>query len=301
MSAPPREMYRAADRGSFRSLRNWRRYSPLYLWCLFVTIICIFPFLWMLKTSFTPLTEAITYPPTFWPKTFTLGNYEALFTTHSLSFPFTKFIINSVYISLLATIGRVFFSALAGYAFARIKFKGSGIAFAVLISSLFMPPVMLIIPLYTTYTAIDFIDTHWPLILPGVFASTFGTFLMRQFFRTIPVELEEAARIDGANRFYTFWAIMVPLSLPALAVVAIFTFQVMWNDFYTPFIFINSPDQFTLPVGLASFAAGIEYGGTPDYSVIMAGGMLAMLPVVVVYIALQQYFVEGIALTGVKG
>ena len=301
MSAASREMFRASERGSVRSLRNWRRYSGLYALCLLVTLICIFPFLWMVKTSFTPLNEAITYPPTFWPDNPTLVNYEALFTTHSLSFPFTKFIINSVYISLLATIGRVFFSALAGYAFARIQFAGSDAAFAVLISSLFMPPVMLIIPLYTTYTAIDFIDTHWPLILPGVFASTFGTFLMRQFFRTIPVELEEAARIDGANRFYIFWAIMVPLSLPALAVVAIFAFQVMWNDFYTPFIFINSPDKLTLPVGLASFAAGIEYGGTPDYSVIMAGSVFAMLPVFVLYIALQRYFVEGIALTGVKG
>lgn len=282
---------------------RWReglRLFVLYFLCGLVTLLCVFPFLWMLKTSFVPLSESIKYPPSFWPQPFILDNYPGLFKNLT-TFPFHKFIFNSVYISVVVTIGRVFFSALAGYAFARMRFRGSNLTFSILILAFLMPPVMLIIPLYTMYNYIGWIDTHWPLLVPGVLSTSFGTFLMRQFFKTIPVELEEAARIDGATRLGIFWMIMVPLSLPGLAALAIFSFQGIWNDFYTPFIFINTLDKQTLQVGLRAFTLSSGMAENNDYPSIMAGGILALLPVLTLYFSLQRYFVQGIALTGIKG
>ena len=290
----------AAARRSAVAARSRRvgRHFVLYFLCGLITFLCIFPFVWMLKTSFVPVTEATKYPPSFWPEPFILSNYPGLFRDMK-TFPFHKFIFTSVYISVVVTIGRTFFSALAGYAFARMRFRGSNLAFSILMIAFLMPPVMLIIPLYSMYTQIGWIDTWNPMIVPGVFSTSFGTFLMRQFFKTIPVELEEAARIDGATRFGIFWMIMMPLSLPALAALAIFSFQAIWNDFYTPFIFINTLDKQTLQVGLRAFA--LSPAGQNDYPRMMAGGVLALLPMLLLYFSLQKYFVQGIALTGIKG
>jgi multiple sugar transport system permease protein len=271
-------------------------YFLLYTCCLVVTVITIFPFLWMLGTSFKLPTEATKYPPQLWPDPFTLANYPGLFQYGDV-FPFHMFIFNSVYISLVVTAGRTFFAALAGFAFARLRFPGSGLAFSTLLIAFLMPPAITMIPLYTLYERIGWIDTHLPLIVPGVFATSFGTFLMRQFFKGIPQELVEAARIDGSGWFGIFRQIMLPLSKPALAALAIFNFQGTWNDFYTPFIYINTIGHQTLQVGLQAFA----WSSGRDYTLMMAGGVLTLLPVMVLYFSLQKYFVQGITLTGIKG
>ncbi|MBI2941081.1 MAG: carbohydrate ABC transporter permease [Chloroflexi bacterium] len=271
------------------------RGSTLYLVCLVVTFITIFPFLWMLSTSFKLPTEATKYPPEFWPNPITFQNYPGLFRYADV-FPFHRFILHSTYIALVVTVGRTFFSALAGFAFARLRFPGADIAFGILMIAFLMPPAITMIPLYTLYQQIGWLDTHWPLIVPGVLSTSFGTFLMRQFFKTIPGELVEAARTDGAGWFRIFWVIMVPLSKPALAALAIFSFQATWNDFYTPFLFINSIEMQTLQVGLRAYAWQFK-----EETLQMAGGVLALLPVMALYFSLQKYFVQGITLTGIKG
>ncbi len=294
---PESAAQRAARRVAIQvKLSSALRYAVLYLLCLVITFIAIFPFFWMVSTSFKLPTEAIKYPPEFLPNPITFENYPGLFKYGDV-FPFHRFIFNSAYISLIVTVGRVFFSALAGYAFARLRFPGSGVAFSILMIAFLMPPVITVIPLYTFYKEIGWLDTHLPLIVPGVFSTSFGTFLMRQFFKTIPGELSEAARVDGANWWDIFWLIMMPLSLPALAALAIFTFQYIWNDFFTPFIFIDSIQMQTMQVGLRAYAWSF---GT-EYTLLMAGGVLALLPMMVIYFSLQRYFVQGIALTGIKG
>jgi len=269
-----------------------------YLVLGLVSLLTVFPFLWMLSASLMGENESAVYPPRFLPTSPTVDNYFALFgpVTRSI-LPFDAYIFNSVYIAVLVVIGRVFACALAGYAFARLRFPGRDLAFGMLLASLMVPGVIRLIPLYHAYKQIGWLDTHLPLIVPAIVANTFGTFLLRQFFMTLPAELEEAARIDGASTFTIFTRIALPLSLPALAALAIFTFQASWNDFTTPVIYIGDIKKTTLPVGLSVFNGQFS----TQYELLMAGAMIGLVPVLVVYLFFQRYFVQGIALTGIKG
>jgi multiple sugar transport system permease protein len=252
----------------------------------------------MLSASLMPENEAAVFPPRFLPTKPTLQNYLALFDPVMLAIlPFNTYIFNSLYIAIVVVIGRVIFCAMAGYAFARLDFPGRDLLFGVLLASLMVPGVIRLIPLYHMYKQIGWLDTHLPLIVPAIFANTFATFLLRQFFMTLPVDLEEAARIDGAGTFTILWRIVLPLSLPALAAVAIFTFQAVWNDFTTPVIYISDIKKTTLPVGLSVFNGEFS----TQYELLMAGAMIGLLPVLIIYAFLQRYFVQGIALTGIKG
>ena len=280
------------------SMTKRLRMGALYLVLSLTSLLTIFPFLWMLSASLMAENQAAVFPPKFLPTNPTLNNYTALFEPVMLSIlPFNAYIFNSLYIALVVVVGRVIACAMAAYAFARLDFPGRNVAFGMLLASLMVPGVIRLIPLYHMYKQIGWLDTHLPLIIPAIFANTFGTFLLRQFFMSLPIELEEAARIDGASTFTILWRIVLPLSLPALAAVSIFTFQGSWNDFTTPVIYISDIKKTTLPVGLSVFSG--EFG--TDYELLMAGAMIGLVPVLVIYTFLQRYFVQGIALTGVKG
>jgi len=266
-----------------------------YALCVLVAIFTVFPFVWMVSTSFKLPAEAITLPPRWIPSPITFDNYTKLVTSELLPFPL--FFLNSLKITTLVVIGRLFVCSLGAYGFARLEFPGRDQAFALLLASLMVPEIVQIIPLYTAYAQIGWIDTHWPLIIPPIVANTFGTFLLRQFFLSIPKDLEEAALIDGANHFDIYWRIMLPLAKPALATLAIFTFMGSWNDFLHPLIFLNSTQNFTLTVGLAFFQG---QAGT-EYARLMAGVVVSVLPILIVYALAQQYFTRGVVLSGVKG
>lgn len=284
----------ARSRGAADSLRT----AGLYLLLATISVFTVFPFLWMASASLMEENEAAVFPPKFLPTDPTFENYQQLFgPVFSSILPFSTYIFNSVYIAVVVTLGRVLVCALAGYGFARLRFPGRDLAFGMLLASLMVPGVIRLIPLYHGYKWVGWLDTHYPLIVPAILANTFGTFLLRQFFMTLPVELEEAARIDGASTFTIFWRIALPLSLPAMAALAIFTFQGSWNDFTTPVIYISDIKMTTLPVGLAVFSGEFE----TQYELLMAGATLALLPVLLVYTFFQRYFVQGIALTGIKG
>lgn len=263
--------------------------------CLVISVTTVAPFLWMLSTSFKLPTEAVTLPPQLVPSPFILDNYKELFTTTLL--PFTRFIFNSAYIAGLVVFGRVFVCSLGAYGFARLTFPGRDLAFAMLIGSLMIPDMLSIIPLYSAYARIGWLDTHWPLIIPPMVANTFGTFLLRQFFMTIPKEYEEAALLDGASHFEIYWRIMLPLAKPALATLAVLTFISAWNDFFNPLVFLSSVNNFTLPVGLAFFQGELS----TDYTLLMAGAMIAIVPTLIVYASAQRYFTSGVVLSGLKG
>ncbi|HEX2283166.1 MAG TPA: carbohydrate ABC transporter permease, partial [Thermomicrobiales bacterium] len=262
---------------------------------LVLTVITIGPFLWMLSTSFKLPTEAIILPPRWIPDPLTFDNYIGLFTNDIL--PFVRFIFNSVYISIVVVIGRLLVCALGAYGFARLSFPGRDVAFAMLLGSLMIPDMLAVIPLYSAYARIGWLDTHWPLIIPPIVANTFGTFLLRQFFMTIPKDYEDAAILDGASHLQIFWDIMIPLSKPALATVAVLAFISTWNDFFNPFVFLTSLENFTLPVGLAFYQGELS----TEYTSLMAGAVIAIIPTLVVYALAQRFFTQGVVMSGVKG
>lgn len=280
--------------------RRNKVFSALF-WHLFLaalSVLFIFPFLWMVSTSFKEPNNALIWPPQWIPNPFTTENYTRLFVGRTASYlPFLRFFLNSAYIAVIVVIGRLLVCSAGGFAFARLRFPGRNAAFAMLIGALLLPPVVMIIPLYSFYLAIGWIDTHLPLLVPPIVASTFGTFLFRQFFMTLPQDLDDAARIDGANYWQIFLRIALPLGKPVAAVLAIFTFQESWNNFQTAIIYINTLRKQTLPVGLQAFNQQFN----TEYTILMAGSVLALLPILLLFIAFQRYFVQGIQFTGLRG
>lgn len=235
------------------------------------------------------------------PRPFTLKNYDDVL--HILKIPFTQVIFNTVKIALLTTIGQLFSCSLAAYALARLEFPGRNLIFIILLGTMMIPVAVLIVPqmwIWRSITgltggAIGF-NTPWPLILPAFLGGALYTFFLRQFFLGIPKELEEAAIIDGAGRWLIFINVIIPLSKPALATVAVMTFLGAWNDFYMPSIFLRTPEEFTLTVALSFLQS--SYFNQPGP--IMASGVLSMLPILAIYLFAQRYFIEGITMTGLK-
>jgi multiple sugar transport system permease protein len=256
----------------------------------------VFPTWWMISSSFKPITEVFAFPPTLFPQNPTIQPYIDVFTLQ----PFAQQYFNSVYISVLVTLGTMLVSALAGYAFARIDFPGVNALFLVVLVGLLIPAEVTIVPLFQIFNTLGLINTHWPLLLVETFGapSVLATFIMRQFFITLPVELEEAARLDGLGRFGMWWRIALPLARPALSSVAIFTFLHAWNLYLEPTVYIQSPALFTLPQALTRFVDA--YGG-PMWNVQLAAATLTAVPVLIVFIVAQRQFVEGLAQTGLKG
>jgi multiple sugar transport system permease protein len=268
----------------------------LYVVILMLLIPFVFPLWWMITSSVKPIPEVFAFPPTLWPQSPQWGTYGQVFELQ----PFARQFFNSFYIATIVTTGVLLISSMAGYAFARIRFRGQNVIFLLLLSALLMPREVVIIPLFEQMRLLGFIDTHWPLILIPMFGaqSVFGTFLMRQFFLGLPKELEEAGRMDGLGRFGIFRRIALPLAKPSLAALTIITFLQTWDLFLEPLVFLSSPELFTLPLALTQFTDA--YGG-PVWNVQMAATTMTTLPVLLVFILAQRHFVQGIAQTGLKG
>lgn len=265
-----------------------------YLVLGMVSMLMLIPFLWMLSTSLKEPSKIFVFPPEFIPSQLRLENYlEVLQNT-----PFHLFYANSLYIAVLVTIGTVFFASLAGYAFARIPFKGRNLVFLVLLSSMMIPNEVTSIPMFLFMRLLGLINTHVPLIVLPIFGAggIFGVFVMRQFFLAIPKELEEAAMIDGCSRWRIYWSIMLPLAKPAIATLTIFTFLTSWNDFYDPLIFVNDRELMTLPLALSLFT---DEAGTAWHH-LMSASVMATLPLLIVFFFAQKQFIEGVSMTGMK-
>jgi len=268
--------------------------ETLYYALMFSLVVAFaMPLIWMLSTSLKPESEVVRLPPKWIPNPFLWSNYPDMWR----SSPFGAFYRNSTKIATFNVCGVLFFSSLAGYAFARIKFVGRDILFSILLSTMMIPGAVTLIPLYITFRNIGWIDTHYPLWVPGILASVSSIFILRQFFMTIPRELEDAARIDGCTNFGVYWKIVIPQVKPALATVGIFTFLGSWNSFIAPLIFINSLEKQTLPMGLALFQTEFS----TSVSLTMAAASAVTAPVLLIYFFAQGYFVQGITLSGIKG
>jgi multiple sugar transport system permease protein len=270
--------------------------TALYGLMCVLLIPFVFPTWWMVTSSVKPISDIFAFPPDLIPRHFDFSTYQKVFELQ----PFVQQYWNSGYISALVTIGTMTFSSMAGYAFARIRFPGANTLFMIVLIGLLIPAEVTIVPLFQMFNKWGMVNTHWPLILVPTFGapSVFATFVMRQFFIALPVELEEAARVDGLGRFTIFRKIALPLAKPALSAVAIFTFLHSWNLFLEPIVFISTPSKFTLPQALTQFTDA--YGGAM-WNIQLAAATLTALPVLIVFIVAQKQFVEGLAHTGLKG
>ena len=258
-----------------------------------LAFIFIMPFFWTVITSLKAPDEILTWPPTFFPEKPIFQNYIDVVTKIDIF----RMFFNSAYIALVTAVGQVFFCSLAGYAFAKLEFKGREILFKIYLSTMMVPVMILLIPRYVIMSELGWVDTHAAVILPFTFGSAFGVFLMRQFYMTLPEQLKEAAIIDGAKQPQILFRVYMPLTKPIVSTLFVFSFMGSWNDFLWPLITLQSQELKTLPIGLASFQS--LYG--VQYNLLMAGAVISVLPVLIVFLFAQRQLIEGIALSGVKG
>ncbi|MEW9671158.1 carbohydrate ABC transporter permease [Ammoniphilus sp. 3BR4] len=284
---------RAGPNWSVRRLKNNGGKIALTVILLGLALTMVLPFIWMLSTSFKKPLEVFAYPIQWIPSSFEWENYKEVWFG---SQPFWKYYWNSIKVTGLTVIGTVFISSAAAYGFARIQFKGRDAVFFIYLATLMVPEQVTLIPRFILFNYLGIYNTHWALILPGVFTA-FGTFLLRQFYLTIPNELSEAARMEGANHFQIWTRIILPLSKPTLVSLIILSFTWNWNEFVNPLVFLNNPELFTVPLGLTSF---IDEMGT-EYTLMMAAAVSSILPVIILFITCQRWFIEGVISSGVKG
>jgi len=259
-------------------------------------ITFLLPFFWLVSTSLKAPGKEFSFPPQWIPNPVVWHNYpDTLFGV----LPFDRFFINTFVISFLSLIGTVLSSALVAFGFARIKFVGRDVLFVVLLATLMLPPSVTIIPTFILFRLLGWIDTWLPLIVPSFFGSAFSIFLMRQFYMTIPYDLDEAAKIDGASNLMIWWRILLPLSMPVLATIAVLSFMDDWNSFLRPLIFITTLDKQMLGVGLAFFR-GLS-SGYSKWNLMMAASAMMTFPIIILFFFAQHYFVKGIVMSGMGG
>jgi multiple sugar transport system permease protein len=259
------------------------------------SFLFLLPFYWLFITAIKPTDQLFTTPPVFWPREFLWSNFIDVWSNS----PFATYVSNTSIITLFNILGNCLVASVVGYGFAVAKFRGKNFLFIVLLGTMMIPPQITLIPLFVMYRNVHWIDTLYPLIVPTFFGvgSAFYIFLMRQFFLGIPIELEEAARMDGANTLQILRSIYLPLSVPALMTIVIFSFVGSWNDFFGPLIFLTSQKNWTLTLGLSALANPMYI----DYRVVMAGAVIVSIPCIAVFFLAQRFFTEGISLTGIKG
>ena len=266
----------------------------VYIVLSLVGVIFVLPFAWMVSNSLKSIREIYRLPPTFIPETLQLSNYVDAWTAT----PFNIFFVNSVIVSAAVVIGQLFTASLAGYSFARLRYPGRDKIFLLYISLLMVPFTVLLVPLYVQMRGLGWVNSLNAVIIPFLF-TPWGTFMMRQFMVTIPRELEDAARIDGCGFFRTYWLIILPLTKPALATLALFTFLSSWNSFQWPLIVLGTPNVKTLPLGLYSFQA--QSSMRTPWHLIMAAATFIVLPILIAFVFGQKYYVRGIVTSGIKG
>lgn len=271
-----------------------------------IAVVMFLPFFWSLMTLLKPSNEIFSIPIQWLPSEVTLEHYRKAFTT----VPFGLYFWNSLVLAVSGVLANLFFGSLSGYAFAKLNFRGNKAMFRVLLAAMMIPGIVTMIPSFYVLKHFPlvggngllggggngFLNSFWGIILPGA-SGSFAVFFMRQFFLTLPSDMMEMARIEGCKEFRIFWNIYLPLTKPALATLGIFTFQAGWNSFLWPMIILNDPDKATIQMGLQAFS----YNYQTDYGPMMAGALIAILPILVLFLLLQKYFVQGIAFTGVKG
>lgn len=281
--------------------RSWKynfkrisRQTVIYGLLLIMGTAILLPFFWTLSSSFKPFGAPIRFPPEFIPKVFVWTNYPKVFEM----IPFMNFFKNSVIVSGFAVLGELFSASLVAYSFARLRFPGRNALFIVVLATMMIPFPVTMVPTFIVFKLLGAIGTFIPLILPPYFGPAFSIFMLRQFFLTINPELDEAAKVDGANEFTIYWRIILPLAKPALATIAIFSFMANWNDFMGPLIYLSNSDLYTLALGV-NYLRTFRGGG--DLSVQMAASVMFMAPCVLVYFIAQRNIVQGIVTTGLKG
>lgn len=272
-------------------LRGWHKIFHVLLLAA-VAILFLAPALWMLSSSLKPDYEIFATPPTLWPINPRWQNYTEALT----SLPFGRFTINTLIIALSSIAGHLLSCSIVAYGFARLRAPGKGFFFVLMLSTLMLPYPVTMVPLFIIFSKLGLINTFTPLILPTFFGNAFYIFLLRQAFKQIPPDLEDAARMDGASTLQVLVNVILPLSRPALATVAIFTFQAAWNDFLAPLIFLHNQSLYTLQLGLSLFRGAYNV----QWAYLMAASLVVTLPVIVIFFLAQRSFIEGVGFTGTK-
>ncbi len=272
----------------------------LYLFVLFLCILFGFPLFWTLMGSLKTPVEMAAFPPPWVPAMPQWNNYERVFEISR--HPVSRWIANSTFIVILSTLGALITASLVAYSFARFEYRGRNLLFMLTLATLMLPSEVTLIPQFVLFYKLGWINTLKPLWVPAWFGGgAFAIFLLRQFFLTLPKDLDEAALIDGASYFRIFWSILLPLCKPVLATLAIILVIGSWSDFQGPLIYLNSPEKFTVSIGLRFFNNTPDVGGEPLQHLLMAACILSMLPVIIIFFVGQRYFVQGIVMSGIKG
>jgi multiple sugar transport system permease protein len=254
------------------------------------------PFVWQVSTSLKPIQQVYKFPPEWIPKPFVWRNYiDAMQVV-----PFGQFFMNTAKVTIFVVIGQVMSCSLAGFAFSRLRWKARWPLFVIMLSTMMLPGQVTLIPQFILFRQLEWVNTLLPITVPYLFAAPYGTFLMRQFFATIPLDMDDAARVDGASTLRIYWQILMPMSKPALATVATFAFNHAWNDYLGPLIYLNSVEKFTLQLGLAAFRSRAAWGGM-RWDLLMAATTVVTAPALLVFIFVQRYLIQGVVITGVKG
>lgn len=277
---------------------RWVSGTLFYALTIALAVIFIFPFFWTVSSSLKQPFEIFSFPPTMFPSVPQWVNYATVLQ----KVPFVTWVLNSLIVVVLYTGGVVVTSSLVAYSFARFEYRGRDILFMITLGTMMLPSQVTLIPQFILFNALGWINTLLPLWVPAWFGGgAFFIFLLRQFFMSLPNDLDEAALIDGASYLGIFWSILMPLCKPALATVAIISFIGSWNDFLGPLIYLNSPEKFTVALGLNFFQNVPESAGMPMQHLLMAASVMAILPCLILFFSFQRYFVEGIVLSGIKG
>jgi multiple sugar transport system permease protein len=287
-----------ATEGQTRYGRLAGKYGGKLLAYVVLTVmafISLFPFFWMVSTSLKGRGQIFVWPPKPIPDPIVWENYSTVFEIA----PFERYVLNTIFYTSAVTIGQLVFCSLAGFAFARLRFPGRDPLFLLYLGTLMIPHTVTLVPSFILMRWFDWVDTIWAMTIPGMLGGAFGTFLMRQFFLTIPAELDDAATVDGASRFRIFWEINLPLAKPAMAVLAVFTITYVWNDYLWPLIMLNNRDLYTVTLGLAAFRGGIQ--SQTYWAELMAGAAMAVAPLIIIFLFTQRFFTAGISFTGTGG
>ncbi len=282
------------------TLRRTLGRGVLYVIAIVSSAVFMFPFVWTILSSLKRSAELFLFPPTWFPEVPQFQNYPQVFEIVTWG----AWTWNSVLVASVATFGSVLTAALVGYSFARFRYPGRNPLFLLTLSTMMLPVEVTLIPLYLMFAKIGWMDSYKPLMVPSFFGGgAFLIFLMRQFFMSIPIDLDEAARIDGAGYLRIFWQILMPLSVPVTATAAVLTFMAEWNSFLHPFIFLNTKSKFTLAVGIRYFqsVAVVTDDTEPKYHLLMAASVMMTLPIIVLFFLAQRYLVQGIVMSGIKG